>query len=193
MKISNWWNKNINDGLISTFTGWVGDFNSESKIIVRRYIISKNYKSILDVGCGLCDTYYGYKNDNYDIKYTGLDSCKYFIQTATTNNIDIIESDMNKINLPDSSYDIVYGRHILEHMPSFEDSLGEMIRISKYETIVVFFIKPGDKKEIRYDSVTDLYHNIYSKIEIENFLGSYDFKWIDVDEKEIILYIKNGN
>ena len=190
MKISNWWNNHINDNMLSIFTGWVGDFNSESKIKVREYVVSKGYKSILDVGCGLCDTYYGYKNDNYDIEYTGLDSCKYFIEQAINNNINIVESDMNKIDILDSSYDVVYGRHILEHMPNFRDALGEMIRISKYEVIIIFFIKPVDDEVINYDPSLDLYHNIYSKKDIENYLFNFKYEWIDINEKEIMLSIK---
>jgi ubiquinone/menaquinone biosynthesis C-methylase UbiE len=190
MKISNWWNKNMNDGMLPTFEGWVGDFNSQSKIVVRNYIISKKYKSIIDIGCGLCDTFYGYKNDNYDINYTGFDSCDYFLNKAAEKNINTIKGDMNKIdNITDDSFDIVYGRHVLEHLPNYKDCLKELIRISKYETIIIFFIKPEDKEDIRYDTNQDLYHNIYSKIDIENFLIEYDFKWEDINDKEIILHI----
>jgi len=189
MKISNWWNTNMNENMLSTFTGWVGDFNVESKKKVRDYIISKKYESILDVGCGLCDTYYAYKNENYEIKYTGLDSCKYFVDKAKEQNIDIIESDMNTINLEDSSYDVVYGRHILEHLPTFKNALSEFIRISKFETIIIFFIKPLEAEEIRYDSGLDLYHNIYSKKDIEDYLQNYNFEWLDVNDNEIILKI----
>ena len=190
MKISNWWNKNMNESMLSTFTGWVGDYNADSKKKVRDYVILKKYESILDVGCGLCDTYYAYKNDKYEIKYTGLDSCKYFVDKAREQNIDIFESDMNKIDLLNNSYDIVYGRHILEHLPTFKDALSEFIRISKFETIIVFFIKPMLEEKINYDSALDLYHNIYSKKDIEDFLVNYNFEWIDINEKEILLHIK---
>lgn len=196
MKISNWWNDNMNDEMLSTFKGWVGDFNTTSKKIVREYTISKKYESLLDVGCGLCDTYYGYKNDNYEIKYTGLDSCEYFIKNAKEKNIDIIESDMNNINIKDESFDIVYGRHILEHLPTYKPALSEFIRISKRETIIIFFIKPQDKEYIHYNNGNDLYHNIYSKKDIEQFLKSYEISWEEVKNEsdpnlsEMILYIK---
>jgi len=191
MKISNWWNKNMNDKMLPTFLNWVEDFNAQSKKMVRNYIISKNYKSILDIGCGLCDTYYGYKNDNYNIEYTGLDNCKYFVDKAKDQNINIIDSDMIKINVPDNSYDVVYGRHILEHLPTYKISLNEFIRIAKFEVIIIFFIKPDDNlEEIRYTDDNDLYHNKYSKNDIENNLINYEYNWIDVNKKEIILYIK---
>jgi len=190
MKISNWWNNNMNENNLNIFKDWVGEFDAESKVFVRKYIISKNYASILDVGCGMCDTYYGYKNDNYDINYIGLDSCRYFIDNAIKNNINVIESDMNKINIPDNSFDIVYGRHILEHLTGFQDALSEFIRISKYEVVIVFFIKPEDTEQIRYDSGLDLYHNVYSKKDIGEYLKGYNFEWFDVNDKEIILSIK---
>jgi ubiquinone/menaquinone biosynthesis C-methylase UbiE len=187
--ISDWWNKNMNDSMLPTFKGWVGDYNSETKKFSREYIESKNYKSIIDIGCALCDMYYGFKNEKYEIDYTGLDSCQYFIDKNKELAINVIKSDMNKINIRDNSYDVVFARHVLEHLPTFKDALSEFIRISSKEVIVIFFIKPLDKEEIRYDN-TDLYHNIYSKKEIENFISKYNYEWNDINDKEIILHIK---
>jgi len=190
MKISNWWNKNMNEGMLNTFKGWVKDYNAESKKYVRDYIIKKGYKSIIDIGCGLCDTYYGYKNENYDIEYTGVDNCKYFISNAIKNKIKIINSDINDMSIIESnSYDVVYGRHILEHMPTFEMVMNEMIRIARKEIIIIFFIKPSTKQEIIYDETLDLYHNIYSRKEIEDTIKDFDFRWNDVNNDEIILFI----
>lgn len=193
MKISNWWNDNMNDDKLSIFEGWVGNFNTKSKKLIRDHVILKNYKSILDIGCGLCDTYYGYKQDNYNIEYTGLDSCKYFVEKAIVQNINIIESDMTKIDVPDSSYDVVYGRHILEHLPTYKIALDEFIRIAKFEIIIIFFIKPSNLEEIRYNDGNDLYHNIYSKKDIESSLENNDYNWVEINDSEIALYIKKNN
>ena len=77
--MTNWWNKNVEDRM-DDFKIWVGDFNQPSKIYCRNYIINKKYKNVIDCGCGLASEYFGFKYDNYQIDYTGLDSCEYFVQ-----------------------------------------------------------------------------------------------------------------
>lgn len=189
MKISDWWNNNINDYTLSQFKSWVGDFNSHSKKVTRDYIIKNNYKSIIDMGCGLCDMYYGFKNDNYKIDYVGVDSCDYFLNLAKSKNINVIKGLIGeKLNIEDNKYDVVYSRHVLEHLPTYKQALGEFIRIAKKEVIIVFFIKPQENEKIVFNN--DLYHNTYSKKDINNFIVNYDFRWEDINSQEELLFIK---
>lgn len=186
LKISDWWNKNMKDELLPTFEGWVKDYNAITKKYSREYIVEKQYKSMLDVGCGLCSMYDGFVNDGYEIEYMGLDSCTYFLDKAKNRNISVINSDMNEIKLENDTYDVVFARHVLEHQPTFEYALEEFIRIAKKEVIVVFFIKPQDKEIIKYGE-DDLYHNVYSKKDIESSVKN--FEWIDFGD-EVVLHIK---
>ena len=174
-----YWNNNLNDNMYNNiFKNWVGDCNAISKIYLYNYLIDKNYKNILDVGCAdgtLCE---GLNKYNIDIKYTGVDSCKYFINKCKEKNINVIESDIRYINsLSDSSFDLVYGRHVAEHQDCFENLFNEMIRISTKEVIHTFFIIPdltNDKNSINYTFKTDLYHNKYSYNEISLFLKNHN-------------------
>ena len=72
-------------------------------------------------------------------------------------------------NLPcqDSSYDIVYARHLLEHLDSYQDAIKEMIRVAKKEVLIVFFSSPeksfDDKGEAVILNGYSVYQNRYSK------------------------------
>ena len=100
---SDWWNVNLNDATFDRFKGWIGDYGVASKAEPIKKCIEKSYKSFLDVGCGTCEMFLGFKAANYEIKYTGVDSCKYLIDRAKKLNIDIVESDVIKIPVDDNS------------------------------------------------------------------------------------------
>jgi len=188
--MNDWWNKNLPHDL-ANFEKSIGDCNAVSKVYVRKYVREKNYKSILDAGCGLCSEYVGYKNDGYDIDYLGVDFCDYLIDQAKTKSIPVIKSSIESINLLDSSKEIVYGRHVLEHQSYYEKSLNEFIRIAQKEVIIVFFIWPTNEK-INYDAVANLYNNQYDLCKLTYFLlynpkvNSVQFEKL---EYEIILHI----
>jgi len=185
-----WWNKNLPHNL-ENFEKSIGDCDAVSKVHVRKYVIGKKYKSILDAGCGLCSEYLGYKNDGYDIDYLGVDFCDYLIEQAKSKSIPVMKSSIELIDLPDNSKDIVYGRHVLEHQSYYEKSLNEFIRIAQKEVIIVFFIWPMDER-INYDPDVNLYNNQYELCKMTYFLlynpkvSSIQFEKL---EYEIILHV----
>lgn len=159
----NWWDTHSNE---EEFVGWVGKHDAESKKFARKYVASNGYESILDCGAGFCSEFYGYRQDKYKIKYTALDECERFIERAKKRRITCSLGSVDAIPFEDSAFDIVFMRHVLEHLPSYQKAVDEMIRTAKKEVGIIFFIKPQDKTEIRYDAEVGLYHNIYSRNEL---------------------------
>ncbi len=187
-----WWDSNLKTKM-DEFKGWVGDHNAESKSFFRNYIKKNNLKfnNMLDVGCGPATEYYGFKNDLIDIDYTGVDSSVILNQLNKEKNINMLNAEAHNIPVSDSSFDLVYCRHVLEHQPSFESVLKELIRCTKKLAIHIFFIKPEEKEQINYDSNSNLYHNKYSKLDIELFLKNTKkikkFEWQEINKSENIL------
>jgi ubiquinone/menaquinone biosynthesis C-methylase UbiE len=192
--MTSWWNNNV-EKRINDFKSWVCDFNHPAKVHCRKYVAEQKYKSILDCGCGIATEYYGYKNDSYDIKYTGLDSCKFFVEKNLKDGITMIESELeNDLPIKQKTYDVVYCREVLEHLSYYEKTLSELIRVAKKEVIVGFFIKPTeDDDNISYWEEEDLYHNKYNLSKLESFIKSnprFDSLFWEEVEKESILHIK---
>lgn len=184
--MTQWWNKNV-EARMEDFKSWIGDFNYPSKIYCRQYVAKQGYKSIIDCGCGLATDYFGFKNDNYQIDYTGLDSCKYLVQLNANYGIHMIEAELEApLDIADNSYECVYCREVLEHLASYEITLSEFIRIANKEVLIVFFIKPDDSEEINYWDAEDLYHNKYEKEKLETFIRSIPkvekLFWSEVDD-----------
>lgn len=177
--MTTWWNKNINENdgnKKEEFASWLKDHREENRVYCRNYISQKGYKTFLDCGCGLAVEYYGFKADNYDIKYVGLDSCKYLLKSNKLLGIDMIEAELES-NFPieDNSYECVYARAIIEHLSYYETTISELIRVGSKEVIISWFIKPDEKDdEINYWSEEDLYHNKYNLTKLEKFILSND-------------------
>lgn len=187
-----WWDLNLQSKM-ETFKSWIGDYNAESKVFIREYVKNNNYSSLADFGCGVATEFFGYKNDNYNIKYLGIDSSVILNKKNIELNVPMLLSDVNKTELNDNEYEVSFSRHVLEHQPTYKDSLTEMIRVASKEVIHVFFIKP-EKELINYDLNLNLYHNTYDKSEIEKFCFDNkkvkNIKWIDINNKECSLHIK---
>ncbi len=189
-----WWNKNLKDGnVMKVFKGWIGTFDAISKKFTRNYIEAMKYKSLLDCGCGCCTEYFGYINDGYSIKYTGVDTCNLLIEENERNGIDVKLSSSEKLPFSDNSYEVVYIRHLLEHLPGYEKALDEAIRVAGNEVLVIFFLRPGNAIEkINYDEKENLYNNEYNKQEIEDYIKTKTkvnrFRWENI-ANEAILHI----
>lgn len=189
------WNNFMSNTTLHVFNDWVKDSEAESKIYLYNYLQTTDYSSIIDMGCGTGTIYLGLQARDMKVDYTGVDSCDFFLNDLSSKGINVLNSDIRKIiQVEDNSYDIAFGRHVLEHQDNFKDLLSEMIRIGKKEALHIFFIKPlNEAEKISYDSHKDLYHNVYSNVDINNFLSSHpkvkSHKWVDINDKECALHI----
>lgn len=189
-----WWDNNLtNNNMFNTFLGWVGDSSAESKVFFRNYLKDKDYKNIVDVGCGPATEYFGFKQDNINIEYTGVDSSEFLFNYNKNRDIPMIHAEAHRIPVDNDSFEISFSRHVLEHQPSFKPVLDELIRISSKLAVHIWFHKPEDVEIIDYDDAQKLYHNFYKKIDIEEYLKLNEkiknFEWVDINEKENILLI----
>jgi ubiquinone/menaquinone biosynthesis C-methylase UbiE len=188
-----WWDNNVKEKF-DEFKSWIGDFNAESKVHVRAYVASKGYKSLIDCGCGPATEHDGYKNDGYGIDYVGVDSSKVLHDFIVNRGVPAVHAPVEQIPVEDSSFDVCFSRHVLEHLPTYMFALNEFVRIAKKEVINVFFIIPTEEKEqINYDGKENLYHNRYNKKDIENLLNENqkvdNFYWEQINKQETILHV----
>jgi ubiquinone/menaquinone biosynthesis C-methylase UbiE len=192
-----WWDQNLNSKM-DTFLDWVGSSDAESKVYFRNFLKNSNtkFKNCLDVGCGPATEFFGFKKDNINIEYTGVDSSSVLNNINTEKGIPMIQSEAHRIPVDDSSFDLVFSRHVLEHQLNFEPILEEMIRVSSTLATHIFFIKPTqlDQEFIWTKSQQEnLYHNRYNINDIKNFLKLNPkvekFEWNEINDLENILLI----
>lgn len=128
---------------------------------------------ILDYGCGSGTTWEALKTelDWNPRQYLGVDiipkNIEWCKKTFPETNWKVNPS-IHKINQPDHLYDVVYSRHVVDHMKSFEEAMDEHCRVAKKLVIVVLWYSfaKGDEHEIKNidyrPSGGELYPNEYT-------------------------------
>ncbi|HEV8083111.1 MAG TPA: class I SAM-dependent methyltransferase [Chitinophagaceae bacterium] len=98
--------------------------------------------TILDVGCGLGDTTLMLNERFPGSAITGLDGDASLIEAAIEeknlfhSNFDFVCSDALHLPFEDNSFDFVFTRYCLHHLPSALDGLKEMKRVCKSGGII---------------------------------------------------------
>ncbi len=171
-----WWDASLNESNMAWFREAVGDVDHPVRVIIRDFLKSFDQQiSLLDLGCGPCIEYEGYRKDSINVDYTGVDSSEFLLQTAKIRNpeMKVILSDF-QTNLEDESFDVVLVRHILEHQEDFTRVIKEAVRLSKRYVIVVTF-REGKETIINLTShIRRLASKGYSVY--DNTIGSDDLK-----------------
>lgn len=90
------------------------------------------------------------------------------------------------IDEPDKSWDVVYSRHVVDHMESFEKAMDEHKRVSKDLVIVVLWVPFSNQDEHEIKNIDyrpsggelfpDEYTNIYSEKKVMEYLNN-DPEW----------------
>lgn len=187
-----WWDDNLKNRF-NDYLGWLGDSTADSRVFIRDNIKELEIKSFADFGCGPCLEYTALKDEGYVFDYMGIDSCIHLKELNESKGIPFINAPVEKTGLKKNSYELSYSRHVFEHLPTYKDVLNEMIRVASKYVVHIFFIKPEDKEKINYWDEENLYHNTYSKAEIEGYLLNIpkvkSFEWVDINDKETALIV----
>ena len=183
-----WWEKNF-DTQGETFRNWIGNEDAPSRRYLQGYVSAKQLSKVLECGAGLCIdaplvTAAG-------AAYAGIDITPKLVAEAKAKAFDVELGSIEDIPKPDESYDLVYCRHVLEHLSSFQTALDEMLRIAKREVLVVFFLPPVESTtRIDLHQEMHVYHNVYDRREIDKHLDKYVRRWVWVG-KELVLHVES--
>lgn len=195
-----WWDKEIK-ARFNEFKSWVGSPTEPSKVWARNYINSTEAKSVIDIGCGMCDEYFVYKDLFPGIDWQGVEPSEFLFNKANEKDIPVVQFEGDDINFRDGMFDVAYSRHVLEHQRDYKPILSEMIRIASQVVIHVFFISPKEEKIINYDEKQNLYHNTFDRNEIEAYLILHEkvksWEWISIPkaptEEALVVNLKDTN
>lgn len=124
----------------------------------------------------------------------GVDSSWVLYSHTSAQGVPVLHAPVEEVPLPDSSIEVAFSRHVLEHLPTFREALGEMIRVGNKEVINIFFIEPTDEPEkIDFYEPDQLFHNRYNKKDVEDFCRANpkvkDLRWERVNDKEVVLFL----
>jgi len=155
--------------------------------------------NFLDYGCGsattleaMLDYWKGQFETGLPIKYLGVDIIPKNIDWCRENfkipwQVSFeVNPSLHKIDQSDKSFDIVYSRHVVDHMESFEKAMYEMKRVSKNLIITVFWVPMSNQDEHEIKNIDyrpsggklypNEYTNSYSRKKVMEYLKS-DSNW----------------
>lgn len=176
-----WWDKNLPHRM-DEFLGWLGGAGAPSRVKARKLIRERKPKRLLEVACGPAVE----AEEWTDITWRGIDSCQFLVDWAIGKERDVILGDAEALPFGDGEFDVVYSRHLWEHLPSFRKALHEALRVAKRTAVHVFFRPPGGEE--RLGKVDGWHENIYKRSDVEAELEGLTYSWNQIDN-EVILVI----
>jgi len=153
---------------------------------------SKVGKSVLDVGCDSCVDYPRFKVAG--IRYTGIDITEKFIKRAKElyPSIDARVGTAYDLPFPDGSYDSVYCKDLLEHLPpdGYKQALNEMWRVTRKLMMIAFYLPTNNKPTKYHLIVSGHYEQSYNEREIMDFIsGLKNFNGLEIIRSIGCLYV----
>lgn len=92
----------------------------------------KTGETLLDVGCGTGDFILLAKNQGWQVTGTELStSSAAFVERHHGIPVLTFDSSLSQLALTDDSFDVITAWHVVEHLPSPREELGEMFRLLK--------------------------------------------------------------
>lgn len=196
-----WWDQFAGeaDGVKELET-WLGGTDDWSRVRVRERAAECEYETILDCGAGLGLDWYGFGNLSHEHTWQGIEPSSGMRNAARRIAVSygrdepppIAAGDIHAIPFEDASVELVYCRHVLEHLPSFEQALNEMMRVAKLEVMVVFFMRPGKEAYLRRER-DGLWQNRYARLDVEDLLAQNPralvWFWESLHGQECLLHV----
>ncbi len=134
-----------------------------------------NLNSILDVGCGQGQAFPVL--EQYAQRVEGVTLGSDF-DICRAKGLKVKLADMSFLPYPDSEFDLIFARHVLEHSPAPLLSLMEWWRVSKQWLMLVM---PDPK---RYGYIGQNHYYVLNREQVDNILDQAGWRPIWRDEEE---------
>ncbi|MDO8659042.1 MAG: class I SAM-dependent methyltransferase [Candidatus Parcubacteria bacterium] len=159
------------------------------KKILKLRLTNKNFKKILDAGCGigiysflLARSFPKGKITGIDIDKSKLKSCENIASELKIKNTEFSYSDVLK--LPNINYDLIVNIDVLEHVENYGTALKNFYdALNKSGYLYIHVPQPNQDKKRIFSSFKNWHHEGHiregiSKLDLENVLRKLGFKLI---------------
>lgn len=140
-------------------------------------------KKVLDAGCGVGRYIYNLSKKDPNGRYWGVDLGQSNIAEASKNfpGINFQEMSVEDLKFPDSFFDTIISRDVLEHVDNPEKTVSEMTRVMAPGGKLIVKI-PGEKSEqwlltVRPGYFAEIHHlRIFSGTQLEDMVKKHGYK-----------------
>ena len=172
------------------------------------YAIKKYVKNdtFLDYGAGSGTTFEALRDDK-EIDWFGKPGFFYLGLDVIPKNTEWCKGkfgnmffdynpSIHKIDQPDKSWDVVYSRHVVDHMNSFEEAMDEHCRVAKKLVIVVGWVPFIESEEHEIKNIIDHRGTPEEKLYSNEYTNSYSIKkvlkYLDTNSEWKLLELAEG-
>ena len=167
-----WWDTRLKDPkAFDFFVENLGGTSMPSRVLARELAVGRGITSVLDVGCGPAIDRW---QDAKGIAWRGCDASRLICDTNRERGITIDFAAAHLLPYKARSYDLVYARHVWEHLPHFLPALKEACRVAKRGVMTTFFQPPGSHERI---TVADGAH--YNDYKLADITAAFMRIWPD--------------
>lgn len=158
--------------------------NDPERIEIRKALAAYQPLTLLDAGCGPGTELVGYKQQNLQLRYTGLDGSHRMLQLVKQKHPDatFVRGSLDLLPFADGSYDVVLLKHVLEHQPDYQNTVRQAVRVARRAVLINFFHKPLRlPMDIHLKDRRGFWNNWYSRSRFESYvrrLGVQSFEII---------------
>lgn len=169
-----WWIDNVPKET-DMFTGWLGTTQDISRVWLRSFIKENSIQSVLDVACGAGIDKEGFDSERLELKYKGIDISDFLVNRNKERGYDCEVGNIEDIKEADNSWELVFGRHIIEHLEYYEKAISQMCRVAnKYVVIIHFIPLIESDKIVTYNmDGSEVYHNEYGEEKFVKYCSQF--------------------
>lgn len=168
--------------------GGNGPINVSQLMPIIKYV--NDGDSFLDIGCGSATTFDALKALKKEVTYKGTDIIEHRIKWCNETFGPYFEvQDARNPAESDRSWDIVWSRHVIDHLGEFEAPMDEHCRVAKKMVICILWMQLSDLddhliKPIIDQGVTypDEWTNQYSRKRVKDWLDKKSKEGWQIDE-----------
>ena len=180
-----WWQDNQHRN--AEFARWLADSDLSSRSAVGTLVDEIAYTKrpsrpitldVLECGPGTYLDHHLLWANRQHVQYHALDVTPAIVEAGRAKGFDDVRlGSIEEIPHKDSAMDVVYCRHVLEHLPSYRTALLEMHRVARRCAVAVLWRLDTESllDSIYYNTVqgvADTFHNMYSQKAITAWLTS---------------------
>ncbi|QQG45427.1 MAG: class I SAM-dependent methyltransferase [Candidatus Sungiibacteriota bacterium] len=136
---------------------------------------------LLDVGCGRGDFTLGFKENGLEVE--GLDSSDFSVSELGRSGIRVSKIDFSRNRWPfsDNSFDVVFSKSVIEHLPNPENFICESYRILRPGGRIIT-MTPDWKTGLRifYDDYTHVHP--YTTAGLRDLLLLFSFRQVSSEQ-----------
>lgn len=141
---------------------------------------TRDGETFLDIGCGSGTTLDAILEIKRNfLYYKGTDFIEHRINWLKSHyqEFDFEVQDARKIEEADKSFDVVWSRHVVDHLDNFYKAIDEQCRVAKKRVICILFMSFSNQDEdeikpimVNNITYTDEWQNQYSKKKVLEYL-----------------------